>query len=152
LLQDRQRQAFGNAGCQYDDVADVPLSARTKRRWPKSSARSGSRDARRSFHQRGDEAVAGEGAAGERRLTAYLVSASVIRPHIVIGLGRVLIGTRSLAGGCEPVDLGSMIQVGIGPLEIMSAHPGLFVGAFGAVLLIFGLWRRRRAVRQLRSR
>ena len=52
----------------------------------------------------------------------------------------------------SPVDLGSMIQVGLGPLEIMSAHRGLMVGALGAVLLIFGLWRRKRPTRGLRRR
>ena len=77
----------------------------------------------------------------------------MIRPHIVIGLfGACLLAFGAWLEIASPVDLGSMIQVGIGPLEIMSAHRGLLLGALGAVLLIFGLWRRRRVVRRLRSR
>ena len=76
----------------------------------------------------------------------------MIRPHILIGLmGACLLALGAWMEVASPVDLGSMIQVGLGPFEIMSAHRGLIVGAFGAVLLIFGLWRRRRGVKRLRS-
>jgi hypothetical protein len=77
----------------------------------------------------------------------------MIRPHIVIGLmGACLLAVGAWLEVATPVDLGSMIQVGIGPVEIMSAHRGLAVCALGAVLLVFGLWRRRRHVRGLRLR
>jgi hypothetical protein len=77
----------------------------------------------------------------------------MIRPHIIIGL----IGACPLAAGAwmevaSPVELGSMLQMGLGPVDIISAHWGLLVGAFGAALLNFGLWRRRRSARLLRSR
>jgi hypothetical protein len=77
----------------------------------------------------------------------------VIRPHILIGLlGACFLALGAWMEVASPVDLGSMIQVGLGPFEIMSAHRGLIVGAIGAVLLVVGLWRRRRRVKGLRLR
>lgn len=77
----------------------------------------------------------------------------MIRPHIIIWLtGAALIALGTWMEVASPVELGSMIQVGLGPLELISAHRGLVVGAFGAVLLIFGLWRRPGRDRRLRSR
>lgn len=67
----------------------------------------------------------------------------MIRPHIIIWLtGASLMALGTWMEVASPVELGSMIQVGLGPLELVCAHRGLVVGAFGAVLLIFGLWRR----------
>jgi hypothetical protein len=77
----------------------------------------------------------------------------VIRPHIIIGLiGACLLAVGTWMEVVSPVETGSMIQMGLGPLDIMSAHWGLILAAFGAVLLIFGLWRRRRRAELLRSR
>jgi hypothetical protein len=77
----------------------------------------------------------------------------MIRPHIIVGLtGASLIALGAWMEVASPVELGSMIQVGLGPLELISAHRGLVVSAFGAVLLTFGLWRRPGRARRLRSR
>ena len=77
----------------------------------------------------------------------------MIRPYIIIGLtGASLIALGAWMEVASPVELGSMIQVGLGPLELISAHRGLVVGALGAVLLIFGLWRRPGRARGPRRR
>jgi hypothetical protein len=77
----------------------------------------------------------------------------MIRLHIVIGLiGACLLALGAWMEVGSPVETGSMIRMGLGPADILSAHLGLGVGALGAVLLIFGLWRRRRRDRVLRCR
>ena len=77
----------------------------------------------------------------------------MIRSHIIIGLiGACLLAAGAWMEVASPVETGSMIQIGLGPLDIMSAHKRLIIGDLGAALLIFGFWRRRRRDKVLRSR
>jgi hypothetical protein len=68
-----------------------------------------------------------------------------IRPKAIIALaGAIFFAVGLWMEIASPVDLGSMIDVGLGPATIIEAHRGLLLAAFGAVLLVAGLWRTRR--------